>query len=173
MDIDTSVPLQAVESDALEGRKQKRPPCESRFVGIGASWCTAADRTAPLSPAGDGKTVVIVEDDADNREMLEKLLELHGYQVHSAGTGREGVELIERLRPLAALVDIGLPGMNGYEVAEHVRRNLVDDHTYLVALTGYGQRADVEQALERGFDRHIVKPLNIDKLIEVLAQRPA
>jgi CheY-like chemotaxis protein len=117
--------------------------------------------------------VVIVEDEADNREMLKKLLELHGYRVETASTGQEGVELIERLRPQAALVDIGLPGMNGYEVAEHVRRNLVDDHTYLVALTGYGQQADVEQALGRGFDRHVVKPLTIDKLMEVLAERPS
>ncbi len=136
------------------------------------NWCASAERAA-AAPGGDGKLVVIVEDEADNREMLKKLLELHGYRVETASTGQEGVELIERLRPQAALVDIGLPGMNGYEVAEHVRRNLVDDHTYLVALTGYGQQADVEQALGRGFDRHVVKPLTIDKLMEVLAERPS
>ncbi|HWB13520.1 MAG TPA: CheR family methyltransferase [Pirellulales bacterium] len=139
----------------------------------GPPWCAPADRKSSPSPAGDGKLVVIVEDEVDNREMLRTLLELHGYHVYTAGTGQEGVELIERLHPLAALVDIGLPGMNGYEVAEHVRRNLVDDHTYLVALTGYGQQSDVQQALDRGFDRHIVKPLTVEKLIEVLTQRPA
>ena len=123
--------------------------------------------------AAPAQQVLIVEDDGDNREMLKTLLQIHGYRVHTAAAGQEGVELIERLRPLAALVDIGLPGMNGYEVAEHVRRNLVDDHTYLVALTGYGQQADVQKALDRGFDRHVVKPLTIEKLMEVLAERPA
>jgi two-component system, chemotaxis family, CheB/CheR fusion protein len=136
------------------------------------SWSASTDGEQSASFVGDGKLVVIVEDDADNREMLMALLKLHGYQVQGAGSGQEGVELIERLRPLAALVDIGLPGMNGYEVAEHVRRNLVDDHTYLVALTGYGQPGDVQQALDRGFDRHIVKPLTVDKLMEVLSQCP-
>lgn len=136
------------------------------------SWSGSTEGGHSTSFVGDGKLVVIVEDDADNREMLMALLKLHGYQVQAAGSGQEGVELIERLRPLAALVDIGLPGMNGYEVAEHVRRNLVDDHTYLVALTGYGQPGDVQQALDRGFDRHIVKPLTVDKLMEVLSQCP-
>jgi CheY-like chemotaxis protein len=61
--------------------------------------------------------------------------------------------------------------LNGYDVAQHVRRNLGDDRVYLVALTGYGQAADVEQALGSGFDRHVVKPLSREKLAEVLGQR--
>lgn len=62
-----------------------------------------------------------------------------GYQAHAAGTGQEGVQLIERLQPLTALIDIGLPEMGGHEVAADGRRNLANDRTYLVALTGYGQ----------------------------------
>lgn len=132
----------------------------------------AADRASDDPLAGDGKSIVIIEDDTDNRVMLQRLLEVHGYRVQAARTGKEGVELIEKLRPHVVLIDIGLPGMTGYEVAEHVRRNLADDHTYLVALTGYGQPSDVQEALDRGFDRHVVKPLTVQKLIEVLSQCP-
>lgn len=144
-----------------------------RLPKLASSGCTAVEESRPATLSGNGKLIVVVEDDADNREMLTALLKLHGYQVQVAGTGQTGIELIERLRPLAALVDIGLPGMSGYEVAEHVRRNLVDDHTYLIALTGYGQPGDVQQALDRGFDRHIVKPLTVQKLMEVLTECPA
>lgn len=128
---------------------------------------------APSTSIAQGTSVVIVEDESDNREMLKALLEIHGYQVHSAGNGPEAVELIERVRPNVALVDIGLPGMNGYEVAAHVRRNLGDDGIYLVALTGYGQPGEVRRALDSGFDRHLVKPLTIEKLLEALLERPA
>ncbi len=135
-------------------------------------WCAAAEGAPNDALAGDGMSIVIIEDEADNRIMLQKLLEIHGYEVYAARTGQEGVELIEKMRPLAALVDIGLPGMTGYEVAEHVRRNLADDRTYLVALTGYGQPSDVQEALDRGFDRHLVKPLTVQNLVDVLLQCP-
>jgi two-component system CheB/CheR fusion protein len=135
----------------------------------GLSPCNVADGSVHETLSGDGRRVVVVEDDADNREMLKTLLRLHGYQVETASDGQHGVELIERVRPQAALIDIGLPGMNGYQIAEHVRRNLADDRTYLVALTGYGQREDVQRALDSGFDRHIVKPLTLEKLMEALA----
>jgi two-component system, chemotaxis family, CheB/CheR fusion protein len=149
--------------------------CGSEFVVrlplAPAKTQNALPECSPPVPAeGAGKLIVIIDDDADNRDMLQALLQLHGYQAGAAANGPEGVELIERLRPLAALIDIGLPGMNGYEVAEHVRRNLVDEQPYLVAVTGYGQPEDVQQALERGFDRHIIKPLTIDKLRELLAE---
>lgn len=134
----------------------------------------SASTVAPpsLSADGCGNLVVVIEDEADNREVLKALLEAHGFEVVAVGDGREGITAIEQLRPTAALVDVGLPGLNGYEVAQHVRRNLGDDRVYLVALTGYGQAADVEQALGSGFDRHIVKPLSREKLVEVLGQRP-
>jgi two-component system CheB/CheR fusion protein len=148
--------------------------CGSEFVFrlplAAAVLSSGHPETEPLvSGAGEGKLVVVVDDDADNRDMLTALLQLHGYHVRAAASGREGLDLLEQFRPQAALIDIGLPGMSGYEVAEHVRRNLADDQIYLVAVTGYGQREDVQQALERGFDRHIVKPLTIEKLREVLA----
>ncbi|HJT35986.1 MAG TPA: ATP-binding protein, partial [Pirellulales bacterium] len=115
------------------------------------------------------KLVVIVEDDADNRDMLRALLESHGFAVYAASNGQEGILAIERFSPVAALVDIGLPGIDGYEVAEHVRRNL-GERTYLVALTGYGQADDVQTAISKGFNRHVVKPLSREKLVEVLSQ---
>ena len=133
---------------------------------------SASTAAPPSLPAdGRGNLVVVVEDEADNREVLKALLESHGFEVVAVGDGREGIAAIEQFRPTAALVDVGLPGLNGYDVAQHVRRNLGDDRVYLVALTGYGQAADVEQALGSGFDRHVVKPLSREKLAEVLGQR--
>ena len=135
---------------------------------------SAAIMPPPAIPAdGRGNLVVVIEDEADNREVLKALLEAHGFDVVAVGDGREGIAAIEKRRPSAALVDVGLPGLNGYEVAQHVRRILGDDRVYLVALTGYGQAADVEQALGSGFDRHVVKPLSREKLMEVLGQRPS
>ncbi|HVX59445.1 MAG TPA: chemotaxis protein CheB [Pirellulales bacterium] len=132
----------------------------------------ASSGPPPFSADGRGNLIVVIEDEEDNRDMLKALLEAHGFDVFAAADGQEGIAAIERMRPAAALVDVGLPGINGYEVAQHVRRILGDDRTYLVALTGYGQAADVEQALGSGFDRHVVKPLSRDKLLEILGQRP-
>lgn len=148
--------------------------CGSEFVvrlplSNASLLTTFTDTDPPTAGAVEGKLVVVVDDDADNRDMLQALLQLHGCHVRTACNGHEAVELIGRYRPMAALIDIGLPEMSGYEVAEHVRRTLADDQTYLVAVTGYGQREDVQQALDCGFDRHAVKPLTIDKLREILA----
>lgn len=153
----------------------------SEGAGNGSEFVIRLPRAAappqlPPPPPADAqprlardKLVVIVEDDADNRDMLRALLESHGFAVYAAASGQEGISAIERFAPVAALVDIGLPGIDGYEVAEHVRRNL-GERIYLVALTGYGQADDVQTALSKGFNRHIVKPLSRDKLAEVLAR---
>jgi CheY-like chemotaxis protein len=111
-----------------------------------------------------GKRVVVIEDNADGREMLELLLQQAGYQVFSAGDGSSGLELIERERPQIAIVDIGLPTMNGFEIAKALRARPEYQDLYLVALTGYGQPSDHEAALSAGFDEHLVKPLDPNEL---------
>jgi chemotaxis methyl-accepting protein methylase/signal transduction histidine kinase/chemotaxis response regulator CheB len=116
--------------------------------------------------------VVLVEDSADNRRMLKQLLELQGCTVVTAENGPRGLAAIEQHQPDLALIDIGLPGLDGYELAHQVRTNLGNSKTYLAALTGYGQPSDVRKALDAGFDVHLVKPVNLETLRQILhAQR--
>jgi len=118
-------------------------------------------------PAAIRRRVLIVEDNDDAREMLKMLLEHEGHEVFEAADGTEGVRAASRLHPDLALVDLGLPILDGYEVARFIRRQ---DHQpqRLVALTGYGQSADRERALKAGFDEHLVKPVDPDRLAELL-----
>jgi len=114
-------------------------------------------------------SIVLVEDQDDSREMLQLVLQTRGHDVVSASDGPEGLEAILRERPDVALVDIGLPGMDGYELAKRVRAELANS-VKLVALTGYGQPKDVARSNESGFDRHVTKPLATDKLELILRE---
>lgn len=134
---------------------------------LGESRVDPQDDSFTSNAAGDGR-VVIVEDQDDARRMLRSLLELDGYDVHEAENGTRGLALIERVHPDIALIDIGLPGIDGYELARQLRRSLGNKRTYLVALTGYGQPGDVDAAFDAGFDEHIVKPLDPQKLSRIL-----
>lgn len=116
-------------------------------------------------------TVVIVEDNADSRRMLEAMLKLDGYTVQTAAEGNEGLEAILKLRPQFAIIDIGLPGMDGYQVARRTRELLAKDETLLIALTGYGRPEDRRAVLEAGFDEHLVKPLKPNELSRVLGNK--
>lgn len=130
---------------------------------------------APAKPAqaeplpNNGLKILVVEDNADTRELLETWLGMLGHEVETAPDGRAGLELIARIQPDLAFLDIGLPEMDGYEVAKNLR---ADGHaTYLVALTGYGRPEDRARALDAGFDDYIVKPLDQHSLEKVL-RRP-
>jgi signal transduction histidine kinase/CheY-like chemotaxis protein len=113
--------------------------------------------------------VLLVEDSADAREILRMILEQSGYLVTCAEDGPGGVAAALRCRPGAALVDIGLPGYDGYEVARRIRAAPEGASVLLVALTGYGQPADRRRAEEAGFDLHFVKPVDPSRLIALLA----
>jgi CheY-like chemotaxis protein len=115
-------------------------------------------------------TVVIVEDNADSREMLRTLLELEGYDAHGAADGAEGLDAIVSLQPDIALVDVGLPGLDGYEVARRARKDA--PRTRLIALTGYGQPDDLRHSTAAGFDAHVVKPIDPGALLRLLADSP-
>jgi len=114
--------------------------------------------------------IVVVEDIADARNMLVALLEADGYDVQSAADGQAGLELILKERPDLAIVDIGLPKMDGYEVARRIRATIPPGSMTLVALSGYGQDSDHDRALEAGFDVHLVKPLNHSRLELILGR---
>lgn len=129
---------------------------------------------APSTPSADLPDavrrcrIVIVEDNSDSRATLQLLLEMEGHEVFAAGDGKQGIELIEQHRPDIALIDIGLPGVDGFEVARRIRAQQKQP-PLLVALTGYGFPSDREKALSAGFDVHLVKPLQLASLRELLA----
>jgi CheY-like chemotaxis protein/anti-sigma regulatory factor (Ser/Thr protein kinase) len=128
-------------------------------------------RPAPPPPTTSvrvGRRVLVVEDNADARGVMRRLLQLWGHTVDVAEDGPRGIELACAVRPELALVDVGLPGLDGYEVARQVRARL-GESIRLIALTGYGQPEDRARALEAGFDLHLVKPVNPQQLSAVLA----
>jgi PAS domain S-box-containing protein len=126
-------------------------------------------RESSEAPAGTlGRRILVVEDNADNREMMRILLETSGHEVHDTGDGLSGVELAVRLEPDTVLIDIGLPGIDGYEVARQIRSKL-GGRARLIALSGYGQQKDRERAFAAGFDDHLLKPVDPARLVAVLA----
>jgi two-component system CheB/CheR fusion protein len=117
--------------------------------------------------------IVLVEDQEDSREMMRALLELKGHSVVEAVDGLEGIEAIRRERPDVAVVDIGLPMVSGYDVARSVRQSSGGDRVFMIALTGYGSQSDVRAAEDAGFDAHLTKPAEPDRLFRLLASRNA
>lgn len=112
----------------------------------------------------DPLSVVIIEDNPDAREMLRAWFEELGHRVQTAADGVEGLEVVRSVRPDVALVDIGLPGIDGYQVAETLRSSPECRATFLVAITGYGRPEDSARAREAGFDVHLVKPIQPERL---------
>jgi len=113
--------------------------------------------------------VLIIEDNADQAETLAMLLAEWGHDVKTASNGTAGIELALEYRPDVALVDLGLPGLSGFEIAHRIRAHTQLKHTLLVAQTGLGQTQDRQRARTSGFDHHLVKPLDPDELRAVLA----
>jgi len=119
------------------------------------------------APASKQLSVVLVEDNEDIRDSMRELLTELGHSVHDARDGEAGADLILRLAPDLAIVDVGLPLLDGYQVASRVRERFGPDKVRLVAMTGFGQASDRRRALEAGFDAHLVKPADVNALIEV------
>ena len=111
---------------------------------------------------------VVCDDATDLRDLVADLLRLRGHEVSVVGDGPAAIQLIVAERPDVALIDIGLPDMDGYEVARTIRQQLVDHKPRLIAMTGYGQASDRAAAFEAGFDAHIVKPASADKILRAL-----
>ena len=137
-----------------------------------------APRTsAPLGSerSGGGRSgrcrIVLVDDQADSREMLRMLLESRDHLVIDVEDGPSAIDVITREKPDVAFIDIGLPAMNGYEVAQRIRDRPALDDVMLVALTGYGAPSDISAARAAGFDEHVIKPAELAKLERILATR--
>ena len=140
----------------------------------GASEPDAPCEPALAPPVDTGKpSVLLIEDNEDGREMMATMLAAHGYPVYQAADGLQGVSQAHACKPDAALVDIGLPGIDGYEVARRLRADPATRAIRLIAVTGYGLPEDQRRVMEAGFDQHLVKPVPIDRLLEALLPLPA
>jgi PAS domain S-box-containing protein len=146
-------------------------------VGAGAEFVVTlpldAGKSPLLGPAtarapGIARRVLVIEDDADAAQTLKEALELNDHVVAVAGAGPEGIDEARRFVPDVVLCDIGLPGMDGYEVARAMRSDAALRSTHLVALSGYASPDDVERARDAGFDRHVAKPPSFDDLERTL-----
>jgi len=117
------------------------------------------------------RRVLIVDDNADVLQSLSALLRTLGHEVSTAKDGAQAIEIFEAERPEAALIDIGLPDISGYEVARRVRE-LDDGRTLLVALTGYGRQQDRDASMKAGFNAHLTKPAGLDEVERLFARAP-
>ena len=117
-----------------------------------------------------GTRVVVVEDNADSREMLCTMLTHMGLACHGAADGPEALALIDAVAPEIVILDVGLPEMDGLEVARRIRTNSRHAGVRLIALTGYGQAADRQATRQAGFDHHLVKPVQPADLLALLAR---
>ncbi len=120
------------------------------------------------APVARSLRAVVVDDAADLRELVADLLRMKGHQVTAVEDGASAVKVISEQRPDVALIDIGLPDMDGYEVARALRKDLPTGKLRLIAMTGYGQAADKATAIDAGFDAHIVKPASADKIMRAI-----
>jgi signal transduction histidine kinase len=127
----------------------------------------------PLATAQVRRRILVADDNSDALESLATLLELGGHEVFSAANGALALESAEQNLPEVALLDIGMPKLDGYEVARRIRAQPWGRRITLVALTGWGQDSDRRRSGEAGFDSHLVKPLDLDKLTELLGRLPA
>jgi two-component system, sensor histidine kinase len=112
--------------------------------------------------------IVIIDDNEDIRDMACAILQHLGHEVQVAASGAEGLDLVMGSQPDVVLVDIGMPGMDGYQVARKVRSTMPNGKPRLVAMTGFGQAQDRQRALEAGFNAHLVKPTTQERLLRVL-----
>ena len=156
---------------------------KSDGVGKGSEFCArlplaktqslpAAKAEAPVKDASPVlRRIVVVEDNPDVRDLLRLKLRRLGHDVADARDGIEGLDVVLRERPDLALVDLGLPGMDGYEVARGIREQLGDE-VILVAVSGFGQPEDKRRAMEAGFDDHITKPADVNDIENILRRFP-
>jgi CheY-like chemotaxis protein len=139
-----------------------------RLPALPSGWeppAVVTPRVRATPASGTPHRILVVDDNADAALSLAKLLtRLYGKEVRVAHDGPEALTAVEEFEPEVVLLDIGMPGMDGYEVARQLRRRPAFAGTMLVALTGWGQESDRQESREAGFDRHLVKPVNPEEI---------
>jgi len=122
----------------------------------------------PGSGAGPALRILIVDDYAPAADSLSELLQVQGFETRVARNGADALDAAIDFKPALALIDIGLPEMDGYELARRLRATMGLENLRLVALTGFGQARDLARAEEAGFDAHLLKPVSLEHLDEVI-----
>jgi CheY-like chemotaxis protein len=117
--------------------------------------------------------ILVVEDSPDTARSAQLLLTLWGYDCAVARDGAAALEAAAALRPDVVLLDLALPGVNGYEVARRLREDPATAAAFLVAVTGYGEEREVRRCWQAGFDRHLLKPIDLHELRRLLAEQAA
>jgi CheY-like chemotaxis protein len=120
-----------------------------------------ADKKPLLETA---KRILVVDDNHDSADAVTLILQLDGHDVKAVYSGIDALDLVEQFKPHAVLLDIGMPQMNGYEVAQRLRAQSWGKNVLLIAQTGWGQAEDIRQCREAGFNHHVTKPIDFRKL---------
>jgi signal transduction histidine kinase/CheY-like chemotaxis protein len=159
-----------VQSDGID-----RGSTFTAFLPLSSESTLALPRSARATAEGEvsvipSRRIVIVDDNADIRDLLQIKLKKLGHAVETAPDGHAGLRCIDEKRPDIAIIDIGMPGMDGYELAKRVRQQLADG-ILLIALTGFGQADDRERAAAAGFDEHLTKPIRVEELQQIFMRR--
>ncbi len=125
-------------------------------------------RATTLAAVSGSKRIAVVEDNPDTRLLLAEVLEAAGFAVLTAENGEQALQLAEQERPSAYVIDLGLPGMDGFELARRIRQTTMPKRALLIALSGYGSPEHQARAFEAGFDHHMTKPADLDALERLL-----
>jgi CheY-like chemotaxis protein len=164
--------LAEMHGGTLEGYSDGVGEGSEFVVRLPLAAAVEAPPPAPFAAAVEddlqGMTALVVDDNRDAGESLAQVLALLGADVRVAHNGRDALEVFAEQRPRVVLLDIGMPGMNGYDVARVIRERFADTPTTLIALTGWGQEDDRRRAREAGFDHHLVKPAELGALQALL-----
>ena len=150
-----------------------RLPVVANRRGGEVSFSGSAVRVSqPVPETQFGNRVLIVDDNRDAADSMAVMLTLQGYQVRTAWDGEEAISVAREYRPDVAILDVGLPKLNGLEVGRRIRQEPWGRSMLLIACTGWGQPEDQHRSNEAGFDHHLVKPVDLDALIQLLSSRP-
>jgi CheY-like chemotaxis protein len=125
----------------------------------------------PAAPSAPAQTILLADDNRDAIDALAELLRMSGHEVHLAHEGLAAVEMALRLQPDVIVLDIGMPGLNGYDAARRIRAQPWAANAFLIAATGWGQEDDRRKASAAGFDLHLTKPFDPDQLTDLIARR--
>jgi CheY-like chemotaxis protein len=130
----------------------------------------SSKKAADLEAANEKKRVLVVEDNLDSAETLATMLDMMGHEARVANDGPTGIDVFARFKPSIVLLDIGLPGLSGFEVAERLRADPAASSLKIIALTGYGSDSDRARSKTAGFDHHLVKPVDFEVLEKLLRE---
>jgi PAS domain S-box-containing protein len=159
------LPLAAEQSETMPANQ----PSEADILQTAQMKLPGSNEMSKDRPKAPHYRILVVDDNQDAVEMLETLLSLEGHTVRKALEAKTRNEIAGEFQPEICLCDIGLPGMNGYELAAHLRRHLPD--TLLISISGWGQEEDHRRSIEAGFDYHLVKPVELVTLLELIQKK--